>query len=168
MKEKPGIISSWLRKADLYGQTPTFLYNGDMACKSRFGGMISVMVVIAYSLCVVFTIWRYFEKSSPETNINTVFVHDPAGFTITNETFPFAFGLQDSTATHFIDSQIYTVTANYKLFKRKTVNSTIVLDISVKPLTLIKCTDAGLSHSDFNNVDLANMFCLEEFINPNT
>ena len=168
MKARPGNFSSWLRKADLYGQTPTFLYNGDMACKSQFGGMVSILVVIAYSLCVFFTIWRYFEKSSPETNINTIFVHDPQGFTITNETFPFAFGLQDKYATHFIDSQIYTVTATYKYFKRKTVNNTIVLDTSQTPLTLIRCTDAGLSHSDFNNVDLANMFCLEEFIKPNT
>ena len=167
MKEKPGFISSWLRRADMYGQTPTFLYNGDPACRTNFGGLISVLVIVAYALCVVFTIWRYFEKSSPETNINTVFVHDPAGFTITNETFPFAFGLQDSTATHFIDNQIYTVEATYKFFKRQTVNNTIVLDISKAPLTLIPCSQAGLSPSDFHNVDLANMYCLEEFIKPN-
>ena len=167
MKEKPGFFSSWLRKADLYGQAPTFLYNGDLACKSRFGGLISILVIVAYALCVVFTIWRYFEKSSSETNINTVFVHDPAGFTITKDTFPFAFGLQDSTATHFIDSQIYTVEATYKYFKRKTVNGTIVLDVREVPLNLIPCSQAELSVSEFNNVDLSNMFCLEEFVKAN-
>lgn len=168
VKNEPSIFGNLLKKADLFGQTPQLLYRGEHSCKSRYGGIITLIVIIAYLLSLVFTIWRYFEKSSPETNVNSVFLHDPVGFEITKDSFPFAFGIQDSTGTHFIDPQIYTVKAFYKNYKKSTINDTVIVNRTVVPLNLVRCTDVGLSKEDFHNVDLANMLCLEEFLKPNT
>ena len=80
-----------LRYLDLYGKKPDLLYKGDSSCKTAYGGVVTLMAMACYVLCICLNVWRYFERSSPETNVNKLFVQDPVGFNATKDSFPFAF-----------------------------------------------------------------------------
>ena len=159
-------FSNLLQRIDLFGQAPYLKYNELNACNSRFGGVISVCVILAWALSLIFTVWRYFERSSPETNYNNVYVNDPVGFELNSTSFPFAFGMQDSSASHFIDGQIYAVQASYRLYTKKTVDGVVIVDRQKIMIERAKCNTMILDKQYFHNVDLNNMYCIKNITLP--
>ena len=160
-QQSKGRFGSLLENADLFGQAPNLTYKGLNACKSQYGGIVSLFVVMAWSLSLVFTVWRYFERTSPETNYNNMFVKDQVGFELNSTSFPFAFGLEDSSTAFFIDEQIYTVEASYRLYTKKTVEGVVIVDKQKVIIELAKCSTMNLDKDYFYNVDLNNMYCLK-------
>lgn len=165
-KQSKGLFGSILEKVDLFGQAPNLTYKGLNACKSQYGGTVSLFVVMAWSLSLIFTVWRYFERTSPETNYNNVFVKDPEGFELNSTSFPFAFGLQDNTTSHFMDDQLYTAEASYRFYTRKTVDGVVIVDKQKIPIELAKCSSMNLDKDYFYNVDLKNMYCFKNLNQP--
>ena len=156
----------FLQKIDLFGYVPELLYKGETSHSTRYGGLVSVTAALGYIGVVSFTVWRYFQREAPATNVETKFVPDPPGFTWDRDNFPFAFGIQDTTATHFIDDQIYTVEATYNLKTTSKVSGEEVINYDSITIPLIRCSEAKLDPQYFNNIPLADMYCLREFINP--
>lgn len=95
----------------MFGHKPDILYNGDSKVKSKYGGIITLGVILAYCAVVAFTVFRYFQQSSPATNFNRIYTENPEGFKVDLENLPFAFGMQDPSYAHYIDSSVYTVVA---------------------------------------------------------
>ena len=160
-------INSLLQSIDLYGSMPDFLYRGQTQFKSSYGGCVSLLAVVMYSLCISLNVWRYYERSSPETNINKLFVKDPRGFNASRSTLPFAFGMQGPDAVHFVDPTYFKPRVMYRRQTKSMVNGQLVATMKVTDLTLISCSGATLDRQFFNNLDLANMFCIKEFEDPN-
>jgi len=152
-----------LRYLDLYGKKPDLLYKGDSSCKTAYGGVVTLMAMACYVLCICLNVWRYFERSSPETNVNKLFVQDPVGFNATKDSFPFAFGLQDQNGAHFIDDSYYKPEANYLKYTKSIVNGDLKVARQVIPLTLITCDQVPLDGKYFDNLDLKSMHCIKEY-----
>ena len=156
--------SSLLRNLDLFGYTPSLLYGGEGTFTSKYGGALTIGISALYALIATFTIWRYFQRDSPSTNINKLYVKDPVGFNLTQETLPIAFGLQDpSTYSQYIDPSIYTVEANYVRYKKRTIDGKVTVDRKEHPIPLTTCDKVGLDPKFFQNLELSQMFCFESF-----
>jgi len=156
--------SSVLRKIDIFGYSPKLNYFGNTTATSTFGGLATIMVGLCYASIFAFTIWRYFERSSPETNVDTLFVKDPEGFVLNKDTLPFAFGIQDpNTAEHFIDESIYTVVAKYRNSYKHVVNGVLISTSKETILPLVPCSEVNMDLSYFDNLELSQMYCLKEF-----
>ena len=156
----------FLQKIDLFGYVPELLYKGETSHSTRYGGLVSVTAALGYLAVVCFTVWRYFQREAPATNVETKFVPDPPGFTWDRDNFPFAFGIQDTTATHFVDDEIYTVEASYNIKTTTFVDGKEGMNFDSITIPLIRCSEAKLDPQYFNNIPLADMYCLREFINP--
>jgi len=125
-----------------------------------------MFAMVCYSLCIALNIWRYFERSSPETNVNKMFVKDPVGFNATKKTMPMAFGLKTAQAVHFIDPTIYQATATHITRITQTVDGKVTVKQTQIPLTLISCGEIAMDPKYFSNVDLSQMYCIKEFEDP--
>jgi hypothetical protein len=111
-------------------------------------------------------VWRYFERSSPETNVNKLYVKDPVGFNATKDSFPFAFGLQDDRGAHFIDDSYYKPQATYLRITKSSVNGELKIGEEIIPLTLVSCDQVSLDKKYFDNLDLKSMLCIKEYYDP--
>ena len=151
---------------DRYGQTPQFLYNGLSACKTAWGGYITLLVICYQAFCLGFIIYRYFERGSSETNINRQFIPDPKGFTLTKQTMPFAFGIEDSSAKLYIDFSIFTVKALYIFKETRFTNGVDSSVYTTTELPVVPCREVGLDPTYFSSLPLDTMLCIKEFINP--
>ena len=158
-KTKQGI----LKKMDLFGYVPEILYNGEEGFSSTYGGVVTLIVVLCYALSASFGLWRFFQRGSPATNINRVYVSDPVGFNMTLDTLPIAFGQQDSNSAHFIDPTVYTVTATYKRFMKTTKNGEIVTSFKAYNIDLTECSNLDLDKELFKNLALKNMYCFKDY-----
>ena len=156
----------FLSKIDLYGYVPELLYKGATSHNTRYGGLVSIVAALGYVAVISFTVWRYFQREAPATNVETKFVPDPPGFTWDRDKFPFAFGIQDGTASHFIDDQIYTVDAVYNLKTTTFVDGKEGMSFDSISIPLIRCSEANLDPAYFNNIPFKDLYCLKEFINP--
>ena len=165
---KKALDSKLLKKIDIYGYTPPILYNGENSYKSGYGGIITLVVIASYMLICAFTVWRYFQDSSPETNVNRLFTQDPPGFSVNKSSFPFALGIQNPGFEHFINESVYSMNAGYKLISKRVVNGTLQTVYETFPLETVRCSEAKLDADLFKNLDLANMFCLKELVNEKT
>src|SRR3990167_7581037 len=156
----------FLQKIDLFGYVPELLYKGETSHRTRYGGLVSVTAALGYLAVVCFTVWRYFQREAPATNVETKFVPDPPGFTWDRNNFPFPFGIQDTTAAHFVDDEIYAVEASYNIKTTTFVDGKEGMNFDSITIPLIRCSEAKLDPQYFNNIPLADMYCLREFINP--
>src|SRR3990167_445119 len=154
----------FLEKIDRYGYIPQLMYGGDTACKSQFGGFLTFGAGLCYVFLVCFTVYRYFERKSPSTSLNRVFNYNPRGFTLTNETMPFAIGIEDPKYQHFVDETIYTLEAYYTETVKSIQNGTLVSDYKKHKLNMIPCSQANLDPVVFGNLDLGKIFCIENFV----
>ena len=153
---------------DGYGQAPKFLYNVQSVCKTAWGGYITILLICYQAFCLGFIIYRYFERGSSETNINRQYKPDPKGFTLTKDTMPFAFGIEDSNSKYYIDFSIYTVRAVYGLKKTIITNGVENTTFINTELSVVPCREVGLDPTYFSNIPLDTTLCLKEFINPTT
>jgi hypothetical protein len=110
--------SSLLRKIDIFGYSPELNYFGHTTVNINFWRIGHHMVALCYASIFVFTIWRYFERSSPETNVDRLFVKDPEGFVLNKDTShshsAYRILIRQSTLSM---SQIYTVEAKYQVLQ---------------------------------------------------
>lgn len=148
---------------DLFGYIPEILYKGEEGFSSTYGGVVTLIVVLFYALSASFGLWRFFQRGSPETNINRVYVSDPVGFNMTLDTLPIAFGQQDSNSAHFMDPTVYTVTATYKRFMKTTKNGEIVTSFKAYNIDLTECSNLDLDKELFKNLALKNMYCFKDY-----
>lgn len=146
----------------MFGTAPSLGYNSSPTFKNSYGGLLTVFCSVCYMLSTSLIIWRYFERSSPETNINRIFVKNPKGFNITQQTLPFAFGVQNSRGTHYIDPSIYTVNVSYHRRTTQTVNGAAQSVSTGTELRVVTCDTVGLDKRYFENVQLNNMYCIEK------
>src|SRR3990167_3533970 len=154
----------FLEKIDRYGYIPQLMYGGDTACKSQFGGFLTFGAGLCYVFLVCFTVYRYFERKSPSTSLNRVFRQDPEGFSITETSMPFAFGIQNPNYEHFIDETVYKVDAFYtESIKTVGKDGTLSTEYKKTKLNLIPCSQVGLDPTYFSNLELKSMFCLENY-----
>ena len=158
--------SSFLKRVDIYGAKPDILFKGEKLSTSGLGGLVTIFAYSSYLFCVGFIVWRYFQRDSSETNVNRIFVKDPEGFSLTKQTFPFAFGVQNVANQHFIDPAVYKAEAVYKVYRRKVVDGVLDFKVESHPLELVSCDQVGLDPAFFSNVDFKNMLCLKEFSHP--
>ena len=158
-KNKKGV----LKKIDVFGYVPEILYNGESGFSSNYGGVVTLIVVFAYCLTMSFGLWRYFQRDSPETNVNRVYISDPVGFNVTIDSLPIAFGQQDVDGLHFIDPTVYTVTATYNRFVKYTKNGKIETDYGSYNISLTECSNLNLEKGMFKNLELENMWCFKDY-----
>ena len=153
-----------MRKLDLFGYQPSMLYDKQDSFKTRYGGVVTTFVAMCYALIAVFSIWRYLDRSSPQTNINKIYVKDPVGFNLTKEILPIAFGLQDpATFFHYIDPEIYTLTATYSRFTKNMVEGMLVVSNTTIKIPVTTCDKAGLDPTLFYNLELEKMYCIADY-----
>ena len=157
---------SLLSKIDIYGHTPTILYNGQLSFTSKYGGYMTLLVLVSYAMTIVFTVWRYFQRTSPETNVNQQFESNPAGFYLSKDSLPFALGLQKGDGSHFIDDSIYRTEAKFVYVEKQMVDGELQAKFSTIELPLVRCSEASLDPGLFQNLDLPNMWCLKEYLVP--
>ena len=74
--------------------------------------------------------------------------------------------MQDSSASHFIDEQIYAVQASYRLYTKKTVDGVVIVDKQKINIELAKCNTLNLDKQYYHNVDLNNMYCFKNITLP--
>ena len=163
---KPAARFDFLRKLDFYGYVPELLYRGESAHNTRYGGVISLVSMLGYIGIVAFTVWRYFQREAPATNINQFYNPNPEGFVWDREKFPFAFGIQNPGYEHFIDDEVYTLEAQYRQKIVGTKNGEKVEDWIDEPLEMIRCSEAKLDLKYFDNIPLKDLFCMKEFVEP--
>ena len=156
-------FSGFLKTIDMFNYNPELLYDGEPGYRSAFGGYTTLFILSCYILTIAFTIWRYFQRYSPETNVSTQYVENPKGFELTKDTFPFAFGIQDKRGAHFIDESIYTFKGNYRLTTKTVENGELKSNTKRINFEFIRCSEAGLDLEMFKNLDLNSMYCLKEF-----
>ena len=156
-----------ITSCDAYGQTPSFLYNGRSSCKTVWGGWITLFIVWLQLMCSVYTVFRYFDRRSPETNVDRVYIEDPEGFVVSKDSLSFGFGLEDSSGKYFIDESLYMIEASYVYTKKSTIDGKVIVDSQVQKLDLIKCSEAGFyTHNYFKNLPLKDMYCLKDLSEP--
>ncbi len=163
---KSKVNGSILSKIDIYGHIPTILYNGKLSFTSKYGGYMTLFVLASYALTIAFTVWRYFQRTSPETNVNQKFESNPVGFYLSKDTLQFALGLQKGDGSHFIDDSIFRTEAKFVFVEKQVVNGELQAKFSTIPLPLIRCSEANLDPAMFQNLDLPNMWCLQEYLTP--
>ena len=169
MKAEPAIPPArfnFLRKLDFYGYVPELLYRGESAHNTRYGGLISLVSVLGYLAITIFTVWRYFQREAPATNINQSYNPNPEGFVWDREKFPFAFGIQNPGYEHFIDDEVYTLDALYRKKIVTRVNGEKKEDWIDEMLPVIRCSQANLDLTYFDNIPLDTLFCIKEFVEP--
>jgi hypothetical protein len=157
-------IFSFLKKADIYAYKPEMLYNGEDAYQSRYGGLVTLFVCLMILSSAALTVWRYFQKTAPFTNVSTEFVANPEGFIINPDTLAIAFGIQTSAAEHYIDPMIYSVEISYKKQFKVVTNGTVNTTVERTNLQLITCDKVDyLDPSLFKNLQLTKMYCIQNF-----
>ena len=155
-----------IASCDVYGQSPSFLYNGLPTCRTVWGGWISILVFACQFMGVVFVVWRYFSRFSSETNVNKIYVPDPEGFVLDKTTLPFAFSVQGADAVRFIDDQIYTTEVWYERRTNRLVQGVYKSTFDKIVLDTVTCDQVGLDPQYFRNLPLKDMICIKEFLNP--
>ena len=163
---KQGYWSLLLSYCDFYGARPEFSYKGSKTLATSFGGFVSFAVFAVSSVCSMFIAYRYFQKSSSETSVDRIYVKDPVGMVVDKKSLPFAFGIQTGAGYHFIDEQVYYPELKYVRISKSMVDGALVVDRKETSLDLIRCSEAGLDPELFDNLPLADMYCLKQFVAP--
>jgi hypothetical protein len=123
------------------------------------------VIIAIYIFVAGFTLWKYFQRESPATNINRLFYKDPEGFNLTKDSLPFAFGLQDSSNyyVNYVDPTIYRATAEYVIIEKNVVDGNLIVNRTKIPIPLTTCDKVELNKTLFDNLNLSGMYCIENY-----
>lgn len=152
--------NSIFKSLDFFGYTPELLYDRQKVYKTTYGGLITIFIGLSYILAVAFTVWRFFDRNSPETNANKLYTPDPVGFNLNHSTFSFAFGLEGPDWAHYVDPSIYTIKFEYMWAVRSLKDGKEVQEWEVTPVDTIPCSQADLNPKHYQNLDLKNIVCM--------
>ncbi|EAR87344.2 transmembrane protein, putative (macronuclear) [Tetrahymena thermophila SB210] len=96
-------------KIDLFGSQILLRFNGQPTHNTKFGSIITLSILTILGLRLFFIIKDVFLRTSPQVIFQERQVDNPSVFEITNESFQFAFGMQDANFDHYIDESIYNI-----------------------------------------------------------
>ena len=154
-----------IKKIDLFGKPVELNFNGKDKSRSFTGAAFSIMVF-------GFVIWSVYHvgmdiilRKSPKTIMSQFFEENPSEMFISNETFNFAFGLQDpDNFFHYIDESIYTVDLYHNaLIRTLNPDGTPNLQWITTPLETEICTTEhwGNLGSKFADIELNQLYCIK-------
>ncbi|EAR93741.2 small GTP-binding domain protein (macronuclear) [Tetrahymena thermophila SB210] len=155
------------RKIDLFGSQIFLRSNGEQTYKSNLGSFTTLIIISFILMRFIQILLEVINRQNPNVIYSERQVDNPEIFSISSETFPMAFGMEDPiNKLYYIDEQIYTISAQWQQ-KRRVFNSTsqqydttwIYQNISVQP-----CTLQNFQNKDnleyYKNLNYTNMYCL--------
>ncbi|KAL4427197.1 hypothetical protein ABPG74_013401 [Tetrahymena malaccensis] len=156
-------------KLDIYGVGLSLRYNQDQYFQTKFGGVITMLVVLLISVQVIFSLKEMIDKKNPEVIQSEQYNPNPERFDMKYDTFNFCVGVQYSgNFSHYIDESVYEVVAKQQIMQRIfNDNSQLYeqkytqIDIPMKP-----CTHSSFSIQEtqdyFQKLPGVNrMYCLD-------
>ena len=155
-----------LRLADRHGASPAILFQGNPKSSSKYGGVVTVLEFLLKAAGLMFILYNFFKRYSPETNINRLYVRDPEGFYLDNSSLPFTFGLQNRSRSHFIDEQVYVPVATYVQYTRNLDSEPRAISRKTVNLTAVRCSELGLHPEQFSALPLEHLYCIKEMTDP--
>ncbi|EAR92620.2 transmembrane protein, putative (macronuclear) [Tetrahymena thermophila SB210] len=156
-----------LTKLDIFGSQIQLRFNKYSTYKTKFGSFVTILIIGFIFFRLFFIIQDVVQRVNPQVIYSERQVDDPAPFQVSSETFPIAFGMEDTvTSNYYIDESIYTVSASWNQ-KVKKLNETSNLyeqewqkvNIELKP-----CTQENFKNKDnlhyYLKLNYTNMYCL--------
>lgn len=145
---KRNCLSKIFHSIDIFGLKTEFQIDQ----KQRFtttSGSFFTLIYIGLMILLFFSFGSdMIQRVSPDTTISQIYQTVPSPSEVSRNQYSFVFGMQDSTANHFIDEEIYTVSMIYG-YKNQTTGKTVKVSIAVEP-----CTEDNLPY----NKKIANYF----------
>ena len=107
-------LTRFIQLIDIFGQKTEFRIDQKPRFKTTSGGIFT-LIYLSLILLLFFSFGSaMINRVDPDTNISQIFQESPSPSFISKNDYFFAFGLQDSTDSHFIDEEIYTTVLNFK------------------------------------------------------
>ena len=160
----PSKVSSFLRYfyvIDIFGLKTEFQIDQKPKFKTMSGAFFT-LVYVGFIILLFFSFGGdMINRTGPETSVSQIFQASPSPTIVSRDNYMFVFGLQDSTATHFIDEEIYSATLTYSSRDPKTRQD------SVKIIPIERCEEANLPKEPklveyFKNQanNLSDLYCI--------
>ncbi|EAR88540.1 transmembrane protein, putative (macronuclear) [Tetrahymena thermophila SB210] len=154
-----------MKQLDLFGSQILFRFNREPAHYTRFGSIFTIAIVSIVALRLILIISSVVQRTNPVVIYQERQVDSPKLFTINQNTFQMAFGMQDSNFNQFIDEQVYNITVT-------NVHKTTMVDPTTgKPtdnyittqVPITRCSLANFPDQDnlhyYQQIDYTNMYC---------
>ncbi|KAL4494037.1 hypothetical protein ABPG72_015993 [Tetrahymena utriculariae] len=155
-------------KIDLFGSQILLRFNGQPTHNTKFGSIITLSILTVLGLRLFFIIKDVFLRTSPQVIFQERQVDNPSIFEITNQSFQFAFGMQDANFDHYIDESIYNIQVTQR--KKTTVLNNVTNQYEEqwidKDIKLVKCSldsfGDPVTRDKFAQLKYFNMYCFPQ------
>lgn len=149
-------------KFDFYGSKPQFQIRQLETFKTIFGSLLSILSVIVTILAIGYFSLEMFDVSNPQLVFSTRNLFSPPLFNLDNNTYGFAFGLQNAfTYNQFIDESIYRAEA-YQMTGKRDKNGIFNWVVNQLELETCKINKFPTEYNQiFNNLPFNNYYCLK-------
>ncbi|KAL4465518.1 hypothetical protein ABPG72_001621 [Tetrahymena utriculariae] len=130
-------------KLDIYGVGLSLRYNQDQYFQTKFGGVITLIVVFLIGVQIIFSLKEMIDKKNPQVIQSEQYNSNPERFDMKFDTFNFCLGVQHSgNYSHYVDESIYEIIARQQIMQRVFNDSSqqfeqkyTFVDIPMKPCT---------------------------------
>ncbi|EAR87345.1 transmembrane protein, putative (macronuclear) [Tetrahymena thermophila SB210] len=154
-----------MKKLDLFGSQILFRFNREPAHQTYFGSIFTLAIVSIVGLRLILIITSVVQRTNPVVIYQERQVDSPKLFTINQNTFQMAFGMQDPNSNQFIDEQVYNITVQniHKTTKAdpttgKSTDSYIITQVPLTRCSLANFPDQNNLHY-YQQIDYTNMYC---------
>ena len=155
------IFTKFFHLIDIFGQITEFRIDQKPKFKTLSGG-ICTLIYGGFILLLFFSFGgAMINRVDPDTNVSQIFQESPSPSFISKNDYFFAFGLQDSTASHLIDEEIYTTLLNFKS-KNQTTGNMDVFKIPLEPCTEENLPSEAKLNAYFHHQsnELKDLYCI--------
>ncbi|KAL4465887.1 hypothetical protein ABPG74_004124 [Tetrahymena malaccensis] len=154
-----------MKQLDLFGSEILFRFNRESTHNTRFGSIFTLAIVSIIALRLILIISSVFQRTNPVVIYQERQVDSPKLFTINQNTFQMAFGMQDSNFNQFIDEQVYNITVQ-NVHKTtyvdpntgKATENYVYTNVPITRCTLANFPDQNNLHY-YQQLDYNNMYC---------
>ena len=163
INNKENIFFKGIKAIDQMGIIPQLLYQRKNEYTSLTGGIISILIFIAYIFAFFFFGQELFLRENPTVLQSKFFQGQPEGFNLTKKNFAFFIGIQGQDWNYYIDPTIYKP----QMFIRSKISflnedGKYEDKYDAKPYDLVKCNlDSHFENfkEQFKGQDLDNLLC---------
>ncbi|EAR95582.2 transmembrane protein, putative (macronuclear) [Tetrahymena thermophila SB210] len=154
-----------MKQLDLFGSQILFRFNKQPTHNTRFGSIFTIAIVTVIILRLIIIISSVVQRTNPVVIYQERQVDSPQIFTINENTFQIAFGMQDANFNQFIDEQIYKITVQ-NVHKTTTVDDStgkvndqyVTTNVPITRCSLANFPDLN-TRQYYEKLDYTNMYC---------
>lgn len=148
-----------MEKFDFLGGKITLSYKGETSIKTKFGGIITIIISIILSLLIVGFGNDFFYRTNPTIIRETVSSNNFPVYNLTNKQFPFAVDFEDLNGVPFEDTRALYFEIIYMQYQRDADGK---WNVTNKVVDIIPCTE-----DMFEGNDTFKKYNFQKYLCPN-